>query len=824
MLQHIIGSKTSGAFSVSISNESESGNHFHPELELLYLLRGSVTYLLGDARYYLKARDFIFANPYEIHSISQVSDDCCYVHFQIQESRLRYLFSTSDMLMFTWQESLNNREGKLYQEIADAVRTIVLEGANQESGHIAKAYQQMLRILAALNQWCRKPSAAGRDSKKSMNQQQKSCEIMDYINNHYMEQISLKTISKALFLSPPYISKIFKESFQIGVLEYINRLRVQKSIVALRHSNTFIADIAVDCGFTNAKTYSRIFQKEMGLSPTDYRKQHSSEEASTKPLFTPIKNDFLQLLEIGTEGDFFPFGPERDASLLVKFDFTARHTSRKRHPWNKILYAGTAELLLHHSAQEAVVRAVRDFDVEYIRFMGTFSDSLQTYQEDENGNPRYFWLLLDEVLHFIVDHKVKPFIGLGYMPAKLAAAETPSPYHWKANTSRPKSYEKWENYLKAFLNHLVQLFSYESVCGWRFEFWNDPILPGTFWYDGQQAFREFFLVSYRVFRSVLPDGQFGSPGFVYMDKYAEAERFLAFCMRNEVRFDFLSMHLFELTDPRNPGMEGMNQLVDQPRSSRHGSYFVEEAVNAFRTAADRAGCLAPIAITEWNVSPYFHDFSRDTAFMGTYIVDTINRLPDCVESISFWSLTDFTGEHSLQQDVFSGETGQRTFNDIAKPSYLAFQLLKRMQGDVLESNDSCCITRSNYGYHILLYNYSFFNEDFLQGRSRPLSRKDRYQIFEDGRQKNFVLDLTLNPGRYRIERHILDREHGSIYDGWIRMGAPEFIDKICRDYLNKIAYPEMNIQYKTIHGNLVFSEQVPQHGVLLLSLIQLSDE
>ncbi len=824
MLQQVISGMASCPFVVNISNESENGNHFHSELELIFLLRGRVTYLIGESRYDLKARDFIFANPYEIHSISLASDDCCYVHFLIQESRLRYLFASSDMLTFTWQESLNNRKGTVYQEIAAAVRTIVIEGANQEAGYLAKAYRELIRILIALNQCCRQTSVKDRGGKKSLNQQRKSCEIMDFINSHYMEQISLNTISKALYLSPPYISKIFKENFQTGVLEYINRLRVQKSIVPLCSSNAYIADIAEDCGFTNAKTYSRIFQKEMGVSPTDYRKQHSNEEKSAQPLFSSIKADIVQLFDLDSEGGFFPAGSEGDVSLPVKFDFTVPHDTQKRHPWNKILYAGTAELLLHHTARQTVLRAVKDFDVEYIRFMGALSDGLQIYQEDENGNPRYFWMLLDEVLYFITDHKVKPFIGLGYMPKKLAAADTPSPFHWGANTSGPKSYEKWENYLKAFLQHLVQLFSYEEVCTWRFEFWNDPSLNGTFWHDSQHAFREFFMVSYQAFRAVLPDGQFGSPGFVNLDEYQEAESFLAFCVKRHVRFDFLCMHLFELTDPRNPGLEKLNVFRTHQKSVHHGSRFVAESVNTFRAAADRAGCTAPIAITEWNVSPYFHDLSRDTSFMSAYILDTINRLPECVESISFWSLTDFTGEHSPHQDIFSGELGQRTVNDLAKPSYLTFKLLKRMQGNVLESGECYCITRSNRGCHITLYNYSFYNADFLNGKSRPLARKDRYQIFEAGQQKRFILDLTLEPGHYRIERHTLDREHGSIYDGWIRMGAPEFIDTTCYAYLNKIAYPDISIQYKNIHGNLIFSEQVPQHGVLLLSLIRLGDE
>lgn len=823
MLQQIINRKASCPFVADISNESENSNHFHNELELVFLLSGHITYLIGGIQYNLKARDFIFANPYELHSVSFVSDDCSYVHILIQESRLRFLFATSDTLMFSWQESLNNRKQPLYQEIAAAIRNIIVVGTNQDNGYIARTYQEIMRIMIALNQWCRQPALPEKGGKKPMNQQQKAREIMDFINNHYMEQISLDTISKALFFSPPYISKIFKENFQVGVLEYLNRLRIQKSIYALCHTNSYIADIAEECGFTNAKTFSRIFQKEMGISPTDYRRQYTGEATDSMPSSSNA-SEFAQLLDFGLEGDFYGAETETNALIPVKYQFTEKAETLPLHRWNKILYAGAADQLLLHSVQQTVERAVRDFDFEFVRFTAAFSDGLHTYQEDEHGNPRYFWLQLDQVILFLNHCKVKPFIGLGYMPSQLAATDTPSPYAWHANTSMPKSLQKWENYLKALLRHLVQFYSYEEVCTWRFEFWNDPYVPGAFWHDSPQAFWEFFLISYRAFRSVIPDGLFAPPGFVFFDHYRKAEAFLVNCAREKVRFDFLTLHLFELTDPRNPGTEQMNNMRGHQISQSHGSQFVAEAVNEFYAVAQRTGYNVPIVITEWNVSPYFHDLSRDTCFMSTYIVDTINHLPDCVENISFWALADLNDEHKPQQELFSGELGMRTNNDLAKPSYLAFKLLKRAQGKVLASGDSYFITQSRHGFHIFLYNYSFYNEDFLNGTNRPLSKKDRYQIFEATRDKHFSLDLSLEPGHYRVERHILNREHGSIYDGWVRMGAPEFIDQACYDYLNKHAYPEVSIQYRNIHGNLLFSEQVPQHGIAMICLIRLGDE
>lgn len=434
MIQQIVGVQAGCPYTAFISNETQS-SHFHSELDILYVLKGKLSYLLGDTQYALKSRDFIFANPYEIHAISAVSDDCCYVHIQIQESRFRTFFASTDMLQFSWQESLNNRREPLYAEVADSIRNIVMEGTNRENDYIAKSFQQIMRILLALHKWCPSSAAADNGGKKSSNQQQKSSEIMDYINSHYKEQISLDTISKALFLSPPYISKIFKENFQIGVLEYTNRLRVERSIQALSHSNALIADIAEECGFTNAKTFSRIFQKEMGISPTDYRKQHSTETHTPQMLFPPVKPDFVELLDLEGDADFLPTDNELNRAQPISYDFTQSAVLPQKQPWNRILYAGTAELLLHSKAQQIVSRAVKDFGFEYIRFMGAFSDGMQSYQEDENGNPRYFWMLLDEVIHFVLEQKTKPFIGLGYMPSKLAAATPPSPFYWKANTS-----------------------------------------------------------------------------------------------------------------------------------------------------------------------------------------------------------------------------------------------------------------------------------------------------------------------------------------------------------------------------------------------------
>ncbi len=142
-----------------------------------------------------------------------------------------------------------------------------------------------------------------------------------------------------------------------------------------------------------------------------------------------------------------------------------------------------------------------------------------------------------------------------------------------------------------------------------------------------------------------------------------------------MRFDFINLHIFMITDPTQQHGNLRQILSLGPDQDVHGTQFINHAVKQLDDILSETHMRAPICISEWNVSPYHHDLSRDTCFMAPYICDTINHLPSQVSDISFWALTDYMEEHTPHQELFTGELGMKTHNGLPKPTYLAFILL-----------------------------------------------------------------------------------------------------------------------------------------------------
>ncbi|MEK3725015.1 response regulator [Paenibacillus sp. FSL H8-0034] len=97
-------------------------------------------------------------------------------------------------------------------------------------------------------------------------------EIAKYIQNHYHQDITLIEIAQHFYLSREYISRKFKQQFQINVSDYITQLRVDKAKLLLLNPHLKIAQIAGMVGYDDEKYFSKVFKKWIGLSPNEYRK------------------------------------------------------------------------------------------------------------------------------------------------------------------------------------------------------------------------------------------------------------------------------------------------------------------------------------------------------------------------------------------------------------------------------------------------------------------------------------------------------------------------------------------------------------------------
>ena len=94
-----------------------------------------------------------------------------------------------------------------------------------------------------------------------------------YIMANYAEDISLKSLSKILIVTPNYLSRVLTKSTGMGFSKYLNSARIQAAVELMEKSNLKLYEIAYKVGYQNVEHFSRIFKKQMGKSPRQYINQ-----------------------------------------------------------------------------------------------------------------------------------------------------------------------------------------------------------------------------------------------------------------------------------------------------------------------------------------------------------------------------------------------------------------------------------------------------------------------------------------------------------------------------------------------------------------------
>lgn len=96
---------------------------------------------------------------------------------------------------------------------------------------------------------------------------------VQYINDNYMEKVSLRDLSEHLHINESYLSKLFKKEFSQCFTEYLNEVRINNSIILMRDASKNLLEISNSVGFNNQSYFTKIFIKIKGVSPKHFRQE-----------------------------------------------------------------------------------------------------------------------------------------------------------------------------------------------------------------------------------------------------------------------------------------------------------------------------------------------------------------------------------------------------------------------------------------------------------------------------------------------------------------------------------------------------------------------
>lgn len=96
-------------------------------------------------------------------------------------------------------------------------------------------------------------------------------ELLDYIHEHYCEQISLHELSATFYISDSYLSRIFKQYTGKNFIDYVTDLKINRAKELLAHSSLKTNEISKAVGYTDPRYFSQIFKKYTGFTPSEFR-------------------------------------------------------------------------------------------------------------------------------------------------------------------------------------------------------------------------------------------------------------------------------------------------------------------------------------------------------------------------------------------------------------------------------------------------------------------------------------------------------------------------------------------------------------------------
>ena len=275
-------------------SEYESGSfmwHWHPEIEITYVQKGTMCYKVNHMVYHLKEGDIVFNNSGALHSGTMENQkDCAYIPVTF-DSRLIYGFFQStvnskyvdpviqDSMLPAICIDQSEPWHKPFREYL--LRSIDLDEKKPDFYEldITICLQSMWRLL--LEHITYEPQA----SRENSLEYDRIKKILSYIEENYQNKITLNDIAGHIHLCESECTRLFKRHMNTTLFAFLQEYRIERSLEFLQDDQP-VSAVADKAGFSDPNYYSKVFAKIKGCSPREYRNHRFKVELVVANLFS----------------------------------------------------------------------------------------------------------------------------------------------------------------------------------------------------------------------------------------------------------------------------------------------------------------------------------------------------------------------------------------------------------------------------------------------------------------------------------------------------------------------------------------------------------
>ncbi len=795
---------TKSNYEISILSISKLAIDINPVIQVFHILKGNAAILYNDRRVLLEESDIALLPPginYQVQSDTSNAILNIGINPDMPATGFARNMEPNIILSSDFTQQNHTRLREVLTEIACAN----FKKENYREQEIYSLIYKLLGLIAE-NRKIHIEQSISRDEDGVASHRLNS--IKAYINENFRLPITLSDLARDQFLTPQYLSRIFKKIFGMNFFEYLNNIRLNSAVLDLVNTNDSVIRISFDNGFPNVAAFTKVFKEKYNMTPQQYRKHVLQRQ---RDIFRDAEADYTKIDFKSVESHFSTnFNSSRIEPKLSRpektlyIDADVSLYSPLKLVWNEVLNLGFASDIGKSKLKTQIELFQSKMSFKYARFQGIFNEDPAIVPA--NKLKRNFYNC-DSLIDYLYSINLLPFIEIGNKPKKINYRPKRNLFNEEKNYTYLDN-SQLEEVFKEFLKHCINRYGVSEVEKWKFEFWaeHDEFLR----YD--DSYIKGYISTYSnlssIIKSIIPNAQLGGPGFNMAADINVLGCIISGLKNLGITPDFVSFYSYPYTIMRSKEVKGGPGEGDHSVLWDKNGYLrnLKAAKKYVKTINSD---IKNFYITEWNVDFSNRNFLHDSCFKAPFILQTIIDSNDIVNGLGYWLLSDISSEYVDSDSLLYGGAGLINRSGIRKPGYFAYDFLSKLGCYLVKKGENHIITRhSDNEFEVLVFNYKYLSNYSLINYDYEKDLRQINNLLEDLENLSVTVQLrNVRKGKYSIKQYVLSSEHGSLLDEWIRLSAPENLHQSEVEYLRNICVPKRQIfkMNSTETGDLILN-------------------
>ena len=244
--------------------------YHHIEYEIFYIDSGSVEFGIEETAVIAQAGDVIFMHPGTNHYVKKLKGTEYHYYAMVFDGSV--LGQEGDPVRSILESIRVSRFVKLPEDILEKLRQATENERQLNFGHELIVKSVLLDILAHILATKQYVEISDNLRTEQGNRVNAIDVTLNYVREHYRENISLDDVLKITSYSKSHFIRLFKKNVGMNLTDYINKYRIEKSCLDLIYTSKNVTEIATENGFNTVQYFSKTFKAYMKCTPKQYQR------------------------------------------------------------------------------------------------------------------------------------------------------------------------------------------------------------------------------------------------------------------------------------------------------------------------------------------------------------------------------------------------------------------------------------------------------------------------------------------------------------------------------------------------------------------------